>query len=193
MCDSPLTVLDAKKTNPAAGGPSFSFRNRVIRILWRITWFSLASWNPPQLRGWRRLLLRAFGARIAPTADIYPSAQIWLPSNLEMGEFTNMGPKVNCYCMDKITFEAYASASQRAHLCAGTHDIDDPHFQLVTRPITVGANAWIAAEAFVGPGVRIGEGAVLGARAVTFTDLEPNMVYVGNPAKAVRRRRVNED
>lgn len=183
-----LTVLEASKTNPVAGGPSFTLRNRLIRIVWRVAWFILASWTPPQFRGWRRLLLRAFGARVAPTADIYSSAQIWLPSNLELGEFTNLGPAANVYCMDKITLEAYASVSQRAHLCAGTHDIDDPHFQLVTRPIVIGKNAWVAAEAFVGPGVRIGEGAVLGARAVTFTDLDSDTVYIGNPAKAVRRR-----
>jgi putative colanic acid biosynthesis acetyltransferase WcaF len=105
-----------------------------------------------------------------------------------MGEYANLAPEVNCYCMDKITLGDYASVSQGAHLCAGTHDIDDPHFQLVTMPIIIGPNAWVAAEAFVGPGVRIGEGAVLGARAVAFADLEPNMVYVGNPAKPLRRR-----
>ncbi len=173
-----------------AGGPSFSLQNRLIRVLWRAAWFTLASWTPPQFRAWRRALLRAFGARVAPTADIYSSVRIWLPSNLEMGEYANLGPRVNCYCMDKITLGAYASASQGAHLCAGTHDIDDPYFQLMTKPITIGDNAWIAAEAFVGPGVRIGEGAVLAARAVTFSDLDPNMVYVGNPAKPIRRRTV---
>jgi putative colanic acid biosynthesis acetyltransferase WcaF len=182
------TILRAEKTNPIAGGPSFTLRNRLTRLLWRAAWFTLASWTPPYFRGWRRLILRAFGAQIAPTADIYSSVRIWLPSNLEMGEYSNLGPEVNCYSMDKITFGAYASASQGAHLCAGTHDIDDPHFQLVTKPIVIGDNAWVAVEAFVGPGVRIGEGAVLGARAVTFSDLEPNMVYVGNPAKPIRRR-----
>jgi putative colanic acid biosynthesis acetyltransferase WcaF len=182
------TILKAEETNPIAGGPSFALRNRVIRLLWRVVWFALASWSPPQFRGWRRLILRAFGAQIAPTADIYSSVRIWLPSNLEMGEYSNLGPGVNCYSMDKITLAAYASVSQGAHLCTGTHDIDDRNFQLVTKPIVIGENAWVAAEAFVGPGVRIGEGAVLGARAVTFTDLEANMIYIGNPAKPIRRR-----
>jgi putative colanic acid biosynthesis acetyltransferase WcaF len=188
MQKRPATVLRAEKTNPIAGGPSFTLRNRLIRLLWRVVWFTLASWTPPYFRAWRRLILRAFGAQIAPTADIYSSVQIWLPSNLEMGEYSNLGPMVNCYSMDKITLGAYASVSQGAHLCAGTHDIDDPYFQLVTKPIAIGDNAWVATEAFVGPGVRIGEGAVLGARAVTFSDLEPDTVYIGNPAKPIRRR-----
>jgi putative colanic acid biosynthesis acetyltransferase WcaF len=90
--------------------------------------------------------------------------------------------------MDKITLGPYALISQGAHLCAGTHDIDDPNFQLKTKPISVGAEAWIAADAFVGPGVNVGARAVLGARAVTFRNLLPNSVYAGNPAKLIRSR-----
>jgi putative colanic acid biosynthesis acetyltransferase WcaF len=78
--------------------------------------------------------------------------------------------------------------SQGAHLCTGSHDIVDPNFPLVTKPIIIEAYAWIAAEAFVGPGVTVGEGAVLGARGVTFRDLSPWTVYVGNPAKPVHQR-----
>jgi putative colanic acid biosynthesis acetyltransferase WcaF len=85
---------------------------------------------------------------------------------------------------------AYAVISQGAYLCAGTHDVDDPNFQLTTRPISIGERAWIAADAFVGPGVRVGEGAVLGARGVAFKDLEPWTIYAGNPALERRKRSV---
>jgi putative colanic acid biosynthesis acetyltransferase WcaF len=88
--------------------------------------------------------------------------------------------------------EEFSTVSQGAHLCSGTHDIDDPHFQLITRPITIGKTAWIAADAFVGPGVTVGEGAVLGARAVAMRDLEAWMVYSGNPAQPIRRRNIRE-
>lgn len=90
--------------------------------------------------------------------------------------------------MAPVRLESGAIVSQGAHLCAGMHDIEDPAFQLVVKPITIGLNAWIAAEAFVGPGVSIGEGAVLGARAVLFKSAEPNGVYVGNPAVLVKHR-----
>jgi putative colanic acid biosynthesis acetyltransferase WcaF len=187
-----MTILNAAKTVPMEGGPSFSLQSRLIRAAWSCVWLVAASWTPRRLVAWRRLLLRLFGARIAPTADIYPSARIWLPSNLAMGDFASLGPEVNCYCMDLITLEPYASVSQGAHLCTGTHDVDDPHFQLLTRPIVIGAHAWIAADAFVGPGVHIGEGAVLGARGVAFRDLEPNTVYIGNPARPSRLRTVRD-
>jgi putative colanic acid biosynthesis acetyltransferase WcaF len=185
-----MDILDARKSEPWRGGASFALRNRLYRLVWAATWRLLASWTPPSLIGWRRLLLRAFGARIAPTANIYPSARIWSPANLEVGDFACIGPGVTVYSMAKITFESYSLASQGAHICAGTHDIEDVHFQLQARPIVIGYRAWIAAEAFVGPGVTVGEGAVLGARGCAFQDLEPWTVYVGNPARAIKQRTV---
>ena len=173
----------------APGGPSFSLGNRLFRGIWRLAWFLLASWTPPFLHSWRRFLLRIFGSKIAQSAYVYGSVRIWYPPNLEMAEHSCLGPEVNCYCMAKISLGPHALASQGAHLCAGTHDIDDPHFQLITRPIAIGARAWIAAEAFVGPGVTVGEGAVLGARGVAFRDLEPWVVYAGNPMQEIRKRR----
>lgn len=154
-----------------------------------MAWLLLARWTPPQMRRWRVILLNAFGARLHSTANVYSSASIWYPPNLVMHAHAALGPGAICYCMDKITIGERAVISQRAHLCAGSHAIDDPHFQLFTRPITIGANAWIAAEAFVGPGVTIGEGAVLGARAVTVRHLEPMGVYAGNPARFLRFRK----
>jgi putative colanic acid biosynthesis acetyltransferase WcaF len=145
-------------------------------------------WTPVPLHGWRRGLVRLFGARIDRTAKIYPGVRIWYPPNLTMGRFATLGPNVTCYAMAAVTLHDYALVSQRAHLCAGTHDIDDPAFQLRAHPIVVGREAWIAAEAFVGPGVNVGEGAVLGARGVTVKDLEGGGVYAGNPARKIRDR-----
>jgi putative colanic acid biosynthesis acetyltransferase WcaF len=90
--------------------------------------------------------------------------------------------------MASITLEQHAVASQGAHLCTGLHDIEDPDFQLSARPIVLEERAWVAAEAFVGPGVTIHQGAVLGARGVLFKDAEAWGVYVGNPAVLIRKR-----
>jgi putative colanic acid biosynthesis acetyltransferase WcaF len=139
---------------------------------------------------WRRFLLRLFGAKVSSTAGVYGSARIWYPANFEIGDRAYVGRQVKVYCMAKITLNAYALASQGAHMCAGTHDIEDPDFQLKTAPIVIGERAWIAAEAFVGPGVTVGDGAVLGARACAMRDLEPWTVYVGNPARILRRRNI---
>lgn len=184
-----MAIQDAAKTRPQEGGASFSLGNRLTRALWIATWTLLASWTPPQLLPWRRMLLRLFGASIAPTANVRGSAKIWLPSNLEMQDYASLGPHAHCYNMAKVTLGRYVVVSQGAHLCAGSHRIDDENFQLFAKPIAIGDRAWIAAEAFVGPGVTVGEGAVLGARGVAFENLKAWTVYIGNPAAEKRARK----
>jgi len=182
------SILDARQTSPSTGGASFSLRSRLTRALFVLCWTLLAAWTPPPLRGWRRLILRAFGASMGKGANVYASARIWHPGLLAMGDYATLGRRVNCYNQAAVTLGDYAVVSQDATLCAGTHDYDDPEFQLHTRPITLGAHCWIAAEAFVGPGVAVGAYAVLGARGVAMRDLEPGTIYAGNPAVALKRR-----
>ncbi len=165
--------------------------NLLYRISWALVWRLFASWTPPQMAAWRRILLLMFGAKLHKTAKVYGSARIWSPANLAMEQYACIGPHANIYSMALITLESYALISQGGHLCAGTHNIEDPHFQLVARPIRIGSRAWIAAEAFVGPGVTIGEGAVLGARACAMKDIAPWTVNSGNPARMIRMRTVN--
>jgi putative colanic acid biosynthesis acetyltransferase WcaF len=180
--------LDARLSRPLEGGPSFPLRHRLFRAAWTTAWTLLARWTPPPLHPWRRLVLRAFGARLAPGARVHASARVWYPPNLAMGPHSVLGPRANCYSMDRVTIGAYATVSQGAQLCGGTHDVDGGHFQLVTRPIAIGDHAWIAADAFVGPGVTVGEGAVLGACGVAFRDLDPWTIHAGNPARKLRAR-----
>ncbi|KJC49478.1 acetyltransferase [Bradyrhizobium sp. LTSP885] len=171
------------------GRPSFSLRHRLFRALWNVTWIALAAWTPPPLHPWRRLILRAFGAKVCRLSDVRGSARVWYPPNLTLGEGALIGPKVICYNMAPIELERFALVSQGAHLCAGNHDIDDPDFKLFSRPIVLREYSWVAADAFVAPGVAVGAGAVLGARAVAFRDLEPWTLYIGNPAQAKRKRK----
>src|SRR4051812_39710220 len=183
-----LQPLDASRVNPLEGGPSFSLGNRISRAAWNLTWAVLASWTPPQMRFWRRFLLKLFGARLGEASDVRGSARVWYPPHLHLADRALLAERVNCYNMAPISLGRAALVSQGAHLCAGSHDIASATFQLTASPITIGAGAWIAAEAFVGPGVEVGEGAVLGARAVTFRSLEAWTVYGGNPAKAIKPR-----
>lgn len=182
---------DQHRLNPRFGGATYPLRHRTERAAWTITWLLLGIWTPAPLHGWRRFLLRLFGAKIAPTARIYPGVRVWYPPNLEMHDHACLGPGVICYCMDAIVIESFALVSQRAHLCAGTHDVDHVDFPLITRPIRIGAQAWVAAEAFVGPGVTIHPYAVLGARSVTVKDLDKEKIYAGNPAKFLRVRKIH--
>ena len=162
--------------------------NKLARTVWGLVRPTAFRLSPRPLWGWRRWLLRAFGARVGRGAKVLPSAKIWLPANLTLGEYACLGEGVDCYCVAPITLGDHATVSQRAFLCAATHDPADPHMRLAAEPIAVGASAWVCAEAFVGPGVTVGEGAVVGARAVAVKDVEPWAVVVGNPAKFLRRR-----
>ncbi|WP_102109801.1 putative colanic acid biosynthesis acetyltransferase [Oceaniglobus roseus] len=174
---------------PIEGGPTFALRQRAMRALWGLAWRLGAAWTPPSWMAPRRFLLTLFGARIHPTAMVRGSARIWWPGHLTMGAHASLGPGAICYNVAPVTLEAHAIVSQRSHLCAAGHDIEDPAFPLRPRPIRIGRDAWIAAEAFVGPGVNVGEGAVLGARGVAVSDLDPWILYGGNPARALRQRR----
>src|SRR5690606_37686168 len=138
--------------SPLLGGATFELRHRLARVAWSTCWLLFARWTPPQLQPLRRLVLRAFGADIHPTAMVRSSVKIWWPGNLKMGVRASMGPGAICYNVAPVTIEDFALVSQRAHLCTGTHDIDDPDFPLRARPISIGRSAWVAAEAFVGPG-----------------------------------------
>ena len=183
-----MNILDASANRPLEGGATFPLAHRVTRALWTLTWLVLAAWTPPPLYAWRRMLLRLFGAKVAPTVRFYGSTRFWYPPNVDLGAYTQIGPRATIYSMAMITLEDYAIVSQGAHICAGTHDLESPYFQTVAKPILLKTKSWVAAEAFVGPGVTLGEGAVLGARGVTFHDLEPWTVYAGNPAKPIKAR-----
>ena len=185
-----MSLLDAEQSQPLEGGASFTLGNRLFRVLWMASWLVLARFTPPPLHGWRRLVLKAFGARVGKGARIHASVTVWNPRNLELGDHALIGPGVRVYNQGKISVGARAVISQRAHLCASSHDIADRHFQLVLRPIHIGDGCWVAAEAFVGPGVRMGDRAVLGARGALFTDAAPSGVYSGNPAVQVKDRRL---
>jgi putative colanic acid biosynthesis acetyltransferase WcaF len=185
-----MSLLDASQTRPLEGGASFSLGNRLIRVVWNAAWLVLCRFTPPPLHGWRRLVLRAFGARIGAGARVHASAMIWLPANLELGAHTLIGPGVRIYNQGRIGIGARSVISQRAHLCASSHDISDPHFQLVLRPIAIGEGCWVAAEAFVGPGVTMNDRSVLAARGVLFGDAETDGVYSGNPSVRIKHRSV---
>ena len=184
-----MKLTDAMVTARVERGPTFTLRHRANRALWKLVWLLLASWTPPSFSPWRIILLRAFGAKVSKGAAIAASAKVWLPSNLELMAYATVGPGVECYNMAPIRIGERSIVSQRAFLCGGTHDISDPSFPLRVRPITIGNDVWIASEAFVAPGVRIGDGCVLGARSCAFEDTSPWTVYRGNPAKPIRERK----
>ena len=163
-------------------------------MCWSICWILLARPFPRYMfMPWKRFLLRLFGARISDTVSVYASATIFMPWNLEMGEYSCIGPHVDCYNAAPIVIGSNAVISQRAYLCTASHDITKPTHPQIEKPIMIADKAWVAAEAFVGPGVTVGEGAVVGARGCVFKDVEPWTVVGGNPAKFIKKRVIKDE
>lgn len=162
--------------------------NRVARVAWALVYALCYRPSPVLLHGWRRFLLRCFGASIGPGAHPYPSVRIWAPWNLTMERDSCLGHRVDCYSVAPIRIGEGAVVSQDVHLCTASHDYRDAAFPLISAPIVVGPLAWVAAAAFVGPGVTVGDGAVVGAASVVFRDVEPWTVVAGNPACSIKRR-----
>jgi putative colanic acid biosynthesis acetyltransferase WcaF len=138
------------------------------------------------------MVLRIFGAKMGKYSDVRGGAKIWYPPNLVMEDRSLIAQSVNCYNQAMVVIGRGAIVSQRAYLCTGGHDVHDSAFRLVAKAIIVESGAWIATEAFIGPGVVVGAGAVLGARAVAFKNLTPHTIYIGNPAVAVRARDIQD-
>ena len=161
---------------------------RAGRILWSVVFHSVYSLSPNFLHPWRRMLLRLFGANIGGGAHPYPNAKIWAPWNLTMEENSCIANDVDCYCVAKVIIGRNAIVSQYSYLCTASHDYESADFQLVSAPIVIRASAWVGADCFIGPGVEVGEGAVVGARSTVVRDVPPQAVVVGNPARIVRFR-----
>lgn len=163
--------------------------NKVYRMTWTIVWTICCRWLPRSLgNSWKCFILRCFGAKIQKGAMVYSSAKIYCPYNLTMKKGARMDMGVNCYNVAMVTMEENSTVSQGASLFPGSHDISNPLSPMVGSPILLCRGSWVAAQAFVGVGVKIGEGAVVGARAAVFKDVEPWTVVGGNPAKIIKKR-----
>jgi putative colanic acid biosynthesis acetyltransferase WcaF len=185
MSEQPVRIVSQDgraQPNPYAAS------ERLLRAVWLCCYWSVFRWVPRFLNGWHRMVLRTFGARVGSDVLIYPSALIDCPWNLELADNCVIGAGVRLYALGKISLGAHTVVSQRAHLCAGSHDYLDPRMPLLRPPITVGRGVWICTEAFIGPGASIGARAVIGARSVVTGDIPEDMVCAGNPCRPLKRR-----
>ena len=171
----------------------YTIKQKVMRVLWSLVQATAFGWSFHNWYAWRRWLLRLFGATISNTAKIRRSVVCECPWNLSVGEDTVIGDEVILYCLGTVTIGNRVTLSQYSHICAGSHDYTTSRFTLIREPIVIHDWAWIAADAFVGPRVTVGEGAILSARGVTLRNLNPWTIYLGNPAQPIRiRPQMNE-
>ncbi len=164
---------------------------RLRRMIWCVVRTVLLRWLPPVgCFGWVRIVYCAFGAKLHPTAKIYPSADVYMPWNLKMGEWSTIGGQVHVLNAAPFIIGSDCNVSERAYICCASHNIQSNYHEQVHKPVVMKDRSWVAAEAFVGMGVILGEGAVVGARAAVFKDVEPWTVVGGNPAKMIKQRRL---
>ena len=191
-CRDGSTTSDAGwLDNPANIRPAtwpYSVREYTARFAWSIVQATLLRQSPPRAYGWRRFWLRLFGARIEPDARVRATAVVMMPWLLEMESGAVLGDRVIAYNLGRLFIGRGAIVSQGSHLCGGTHDYSRPGLPLVRTEIVIEAGAWICADAFIGPGVCVGERTIVGARSAVFKSLPPHSVYGGNPAVFLKPR-----
>jgi putative colanic acid biosynthesis acetyltransferase WcaF len=161
--------------------------------LWWIVEATLFGLSPQIAYGWRRWLLRLFGARVGTGVQVRASARVTYPWKVEIGDHAWIGDEVVLYSLGEIVIGSNTVISQRCYLCTGNHDFSRPDFPIYAKSVRIGAEAWLATDVFVAPGVSVGQGTVVGARSSVFKDLPAMMICHGSPARPVRPRETADE
>ncbi len=148
----------------------------VVRSLLFAPWFPVPS--PLKVAA-----LRLFGAKVGQGVVIRSRVNVTFPWRLEIGDHVWIGDDVFILSLDRVKIGSHVCLSQGVFLCTGSHDHRQAAFDLITGPVVVRDRSWVAARAFVGPGVTAGPGAVIGAGAVVVKDVPEGMAAYGNPAQ----------
>lgn len=180
-----LDISACRKQRP------YSRREYLGRCFWAVAQLFFRM-SPRTWFGWRRFILRLFGAKVSVGANVYPSAKIYLPWNLTLGENCSVGEWALVYNLGPVKIGDRSTVSHRAHLCAGTHNYRAATLPLIRSSISIGPEAWICSDAFIGPDVKVGEGSIVGAGSVVIRDVGPWEIVRGNPAEFIKWRRIKD-
>lgn len=184
---APTASSEAIQDGRSAPHP-FSPRERLGRAVWKLCQSIFVRSLPVAMSSRQVAILRLFGAQIGTGTQIHGSVSVEFPWLLEIGDLCVIGPRARIYNLGRIRIGRHSVLSQGAHLCAGTHDYQDPLMTLRRDEISIGSGCWLCAETFVGPGLTIGNHAVVGARAVVTKNVPERAVVAGNPARIVKWR-----
>ena len=170
-----------------AANDTLSRSLKIKRLMWELV-KPIFYHSPRPLFGFRNALLRMCGAKIGTQVHIYPHVNVKLPWNLNIGDNVGIGEDTWLYSWGMITIERNAIISHRCQLCSGSHNCFDKEFPVVLSPIIVKESAWICTQVFIGPGVKVGEYAVVSSGAVLMKNAKPWGIYMGNPASRIGMR-----
>jgi putative colanic acid biosynthesis acetyltransferase WcaF len=137
-------------------------------------------------------ILRAFGAEIGGNALIKPGVHVKHPWRLTVGDGWRFGERAWIDNLVEVRIGNNVRISQGAYLCTGNHDWSDPAMGMTPKPIVIHDGAWIGAFAKIGPGVTVGEEAIVTIGSVLLTDADPRGIYQGNPAQRIGTRTIRE-
>ena len=177
-----MTAIPERNISP------WTRKEKIRRVMWAVVQKLIFRNTFHNWYGLRASLLRMFGAKLGRNVRIRRTARIEIPWNLSFADDVSIGDEAILYSLGMITIGERSFVSQYAHFCAGSHDPATTVLKLMRPPITLGSDVWIATDAFVGPGVKVGDRTVVGARASVFGDLPPDIIAGGNPAKMIKPR-----
>lgn len=167
----------------------FRGKSGIYVQLWWFVYAVFFRTSPQVMYGWRRFILRIFGAKVGKKVIIRPSAQITYPWKLEIGDYSWIGDEVVLYTLGNIKIGNNSIISQRSYICTGSHDYDTVDFKIYSEDITIGDSCWLATDVFVAPGVKIEHRTIIGARSTVLKSLIGDRVYAGSPVKFIKERK----
>lgn len=177
--------------NPVQTTP-YSISYKIKSRLWGIINSTIFRWTPFFMRKTRIALLKAFGAHIDWNCSISNAAKIVDPWNLTMGRLSSIDEDCCIRCRGVIIIGEKTCISRGVDILSGSHNIYSKNFELITAPIIIGSNVWIATKSMVGKGIKIGDGSVVAAYSNVIQDVEPWTVVGGNPAKFIKKRIIQD-
>lgn len=185
MASETKRYQDLRKFNVPKG---FRGKSKITVQIWWIVEKTLFSMSPQFFYGWRRFLLRLFGAKIGKGVLIRPSARFTYPWKVTIGANTWIGEQTILYSLGEIVIGKDVAVAHGVYFNTGLHDYTKKEFPIMFDKIIVEDECWITNDVYIAPGVKIGKGCVIGARSSVYKSTSKGWVCYGNPSKPVKLR-----
>lgn len=183
----PQQNLSQFKVNPSSRGRSAFY----VQLWWLVQQWLIHP-SPQFMYGWRRFLWRSFGAKVGKNVIIRPRARVTYPWKVTIGDYSWIGDEVELYSLDDIHIGSNTVISQHSYICSASHDYEKTDFPIISAPVNIEDEVWIATGTMVMPGVTIGKGTIVGARSLVLKDLPEQMICAGHPAKVIKERQTTQ-
>jgi len=175
-----LSIFSVPKT--------FRGKSKITVQLWWIVQSTIFSWSPQVLYGWRRFLLRLFGAKIGKKALIRSTVKVTYPWNISIGDYTWIGDDCVLYSLGRIDIGSHVAVAHKVYFNTGGHDYDQITFDIYAKDLVIEDECWITNDVYLAPGITIGRGTVIGARSTVLKSIPSGKVCVGSPARVLKDR-----